>query len=201
MTLVAKSSLPPNSFSDLVTYLKTNGKKVNMAHAGLGSVSHLCGLLFQQALQTELTTVAYKGTGPAMTDLMGGQVDLMCDQTTNTTAYIQSGKIKVYGVTTLTRVPSLKNVATLDELGLKKFDLSAWHGLWAAKGTPQPVIERLSKALQVALRDPDVVKRFADLGTVPVKENEATPAALQARVNAEVERWVPIIKAAGQYID
>lgn len=201
MTLVGKADLPAGNFKELVAHLKANSKKVNMAHAGLGSASHLCGLLFQQAIGQDLTTVAYKGTGPAITDLMGGQVDLMCDQTTNTTAYIQAGKIKVYGVTTLTRVPSMKNVPTLDELGLKKFELSAWHGLWAPKGTPQPVLDRLSKALQVALKDPDVIKRFADLGTVPVGDAEATPAALQTRLKSEVERWGPIIKAAGQYID
>jgi tripartite-type tricarboxylate transporter receptor subunit TctC len=136
-----------------------------------------------------------------MNDLLGGQIDLMCDQTTNTTSQIKSGKVKVYAVTTNSRLPTMKDVPTLNEVGLKNFDLSAWHGLWAPKGTPKPVVDQLSKALQVAIKDPSVTQRFADLGAVPVTEADATPSALQARVKGEVERWGPIIKAAGQYAD
>jgi tripartite-type tricarboxylate transporter receptor subunit TctC len=201
MTLVSRKDLPAKDFKELLAWIKANGKKVSIANAGVGSASHLCGLLFMQAIQTELTPVPYKGTGPAMNDLLGGQVDLMCDQTTNTTSHIKSGKIKVYAVTTKTRVESLKDVPTLDELGLKNFELSAWHGLWAPKGTPKPIVEQLSKALQVALKDPTVIQRFADLGTVPVKDSDATPAALQGQLKSEIERWGPIIKAAGQYAD
>ena len=201
MTLVSKKDLPAKDFKELLAWIKANGKKVSIANAGVGSASHLCGLLFMQAIQTELTPVPYKGTGPAMNDLLGGQVDLMCDQTTNTTSHIKSGKIKVYAVTTKSRVESLKDVPTLDELGLKNFELSAWHGLWAPKGTPKPIVEQLSKALQVALKDPTVIQRFADLGTVPVKDSDATPAALQGQLKSEIERWGPIIKAAGQYAD
>ena len=201
MTLVGRKDLAAADFKELLAWIKTSGAKVTMANAGIGAVSHLCGLLFMQAIQSDLTTVPYKGTGPAMNDLLGGQVDLMCDQTTNTTSHIKSGKVKVFGVTTRTRVPSLKDVPTLDELGLKNFELSAWHGLWAPKGTPKSVIEQLSKALQAALKDPNVIQRFADLGTVPVKEADATPGALQVLVKSEVERWGPIIKAAGQYAD
>jgi tripartite-type tricarboxylate transporter receptor subunit TctC len=201
MTLVSKKDLPAKDFKELLAWIKANGKKVSIANAGVGSASHLCGLLFMQAIQTELTPVPYKGTGPAMNDLLGGQVDLMCDQTTNTTSHIKSGKIKVYAVTTKSRVESLKDVPTLDELGLKNFELSAWHGLWAPKGTPKPIVEQLSKALQVALKDPTVVQRFADLGTAPVKDSDATPAALQGQLKSEIERWGPIIKAAGQYAD
>src|SRR4029453_18402792 len=133
--------------------------------------------------------------------LLGGQIDLMCDQTTNTTGQIKAGKINVYAVTTLARLPTMKDVPTLNELGLKNFELSAWHGLWAPKGTPKPVIEQLSKALQAAVKDPTVVQRFADLGAVSVTEASATPAALRSRVKSEIERWGPIIKAAGQYAD
>ena len=201
MTLVSKKDLPAKDFKELLAWIKANGKKVSIANAGVGSASHLCGLLLMQAIQTELTPVPYKGTGPAMNDLLGGQVDLMCDQTTNTTSHIKSGKIKVYAVTTKTRVESLKDVPTLDELGLKNFELSAWHGLWAPKGTPKPIVEQLSKALQVALKDPTVIQRFADLGTVPVKDSDATPAALQGQLKSEIERWGPIIKAAGQYAE
>ena len=201
MTLVSRKDLPAKDFNELLAWIKANGKKVTIGNAGVGSASHLCGLLFMQAIQTELTPVPYKGTAPAMNDLLGGQIDLMCDQTTNTTSQIKSGKIKVYAVTTPTRLPTMKDVPTLNELGLKNFELSAWHGLWAPKGTPKPVIDQLSKALQVAVKDPTVTQRFADLGAVPVTEASATPGALQARVKSEVERWGPIIKAAGQYAD
>ena len=201
MTLVSKKDLPAKDFKELLAWIKANGKKVSIANAGIGSASHLCGLLFMQAIQTELTPVPYKGTGPAMNDLLGGQVDIMCDQTTNTTSHIKSGKIKAYAVTTRNRVESLKDLPTLDELGLKNFELSAWHGLWAPKGTPKPIVDQLSKALRVALKDPTVILRFADLGTVPVKDADATPAALQGHLKSEIERWGPIIKAAGQYAD
>jgi tripartite-type tricarboxylate transporter receptor subunit TctC len=201
MTLVGRKDLPAKDFKELLAWIKASGKKVTIGNAGVGSASHLCGLLFMQAIQTELTPVPYKGTGPAMNDLLGGQIDLICDQTTNTTSQIKSGKINVYAVTTMTRLPTMKDVPTLNELGLKNFELSAWHGLWAPKGTPKPVVEQLSKALQVAIKDPAVTQRFADLGAVPVSEASATPAALQTRVKTEIERWGPIIKAAGQYAD
>jgi tripartite-type tricarboxylate transporter receptor subunit TctC len=201
MTVVGKKDLPPKDFKELRAWIKAAGPKATIANAGVGSVSYLCGLLLMQALETNLTTVPYKGTGPAMNDLLGGQVDLMCDQTTNTTSQIKSGAIKGYAVTTRTRVPSLKELPTLDELGLKDFELSAWHALWSAKGTPEPIVDQLAKALKVALKDATVVQRFADLGTVPVKDADATPAALQALLKSEVERWGPIIKAAGQYAD
>jgi tripartite-type tricarboxylate transporter receptor subunit TctC len=201
MTLVSKKDVPAKDFKELLAWIKANGKNVSIANAGIGSASHLCGLLLMQAINTQMTPVPYKGTGPAMNDLLGGQVDIMCDQTTNTTSHIKSGKIKVYAVTTKDRVESLKDVPTLDELGLKNFELSAWHALWAPKGTPKPVVEQLSKALQVALKDPTVIQRFADLGTVPVKDADATPAALQGQLKSEIDRWGPIIKAAGQYAD
>jgi tripartite-type tricarboxylate transporter receptor subunit TctC len=201
MTLVSKKDVPAKDFKELLAWIKANGKNVSIANAGIGSASHLCGLLLMQAINTQMTPVPYKGTGPAMNDLLGGQVDIMCDQTTNTTSHIKSGKIKVYAVTTKDRVESLKDVPTLDELGLKNFELSAWHALWAPKGTPKPVVEQLSKALQVALKDPTVIQRFADLATVPVKDADATPAALQGQLKSEIDRWGPIIKAAGQYAD
>jgi tripartite-type tricarboxylate transporter receptor subunit TctC len=201
MTLVSRKDLPAKDFNDLLAWIKANGKKVTIGNAGVGSASHLCGLLFMQAIQTELTPVPYKGTAPAMNDLLGGQIDIMCDQTTNTTSHIKSGKIKVYAVTTPTRLATMKDVPTLSELGLKNFELSAWHGLWAPKGTPKPVVEQLSKALQATVKDPTVTQRFADLGAVPVAEASATPAALSTRVKTEIERWTPIIKAAGQYAD
>ncbi|MGE5220761.1 MAG: tripartite tricarboxylate transporter substrate binding protein BugD [Chloroflexota bacterium] len=201
MTLVARKDFPAKDLKELIAYVKANKEKVNYANAGLGAASHLCGMLFMSAIQTEVTTVPYGGTGPAMNDLLGGQVDFMCDQTTNTTSQIKAGKIKVYGVTTKKRVPSLPSVPTMDEAGLKGFDVSVWHALYAPKGTPKPIIDKLSKALQNALKDATVKQRFADLGTEPITLDRATPAALRAHLKAEIDRWTPIIKKAGVYAD
>jgi len=201
MTLVAKKDFPAKELKELIAYVKANKEKINLANAGVGAASHLCGMLFMSAIQTELTTVPYNGTGPAMNDLLGGQVDIMCDQTTNTTSQIKAEKIKVYGVTTRKRVASLPNVPTMDEAGLKGFEVSVWHGLYAPKGTPKPVIDKLTNALHVALKDDNVKLRFAELGTEPVAENRATPAALRAHLKAEIDKWSPIIKKAGAYAD
>jgi tripartite-type tricarboxylate transporter receptor subunit TctC len=201
MTLVAKKDFPAKDLKELIAYVKANKEKVNLANAGLGAASHLCGMLFMSAIQTDLTTIPYKGTGPAMNDLLGGQVDIMCDQTTNTTSQIKGGKIKVYGVTTKKRVASLPDVPTLSEAGLPNFEVSVWHALYAPKGTPKAVIETLTKALQHALKDATVKQRFAQLGTEPVTENRATPEALRAHLKAEIDKWAPIIKKAGIYAD
>jgi len=201
MTLVAKKDFPAKDLKELIAYVKANKDKVNYANAGLGAASHLCGMLFMSAIQTEVTTVPYNGTAPAMNDLLGGQVDFMCDQTTNTTSQIKAEKIKVYGVTTKKRVVSLPNVPTMDEAGLKGFEVSVWHGLYAPKATPRPVIDKLTNALHVALKDDNVKLRFAELGTEPVAENRATPAALRAFLKAEIDKWSPIIKKAGVYAD
>ncbi|HEX9272144.1 MAG TPA: tripartite tricarboxylate transporter substrate binding protein BugD [Candidatus Binatia bacterium] len=201
MALVAKKDFPAKDLKELIAYVKANKDKVNYANAGLGAASHLCGMLFMSAIQTDVTTVPYSGTAPAMNDLLGGQVDFMCDQTTNTTSQIKAGKIKVYGVTTKKRVASLPNVPTMDEAGLKGFEVSIWHALYGPKGTPKPVIDKLTKALQEALKDATVKQRFADLGTEPVGEKRATPEALRAHLKAEIDRWGPIIKKAGVYAD
>jgi tripartite-type tricarboxylate transporter receptor subunit TctC len=201
MTLVAKKDFPAKDLKELIAYVKANKEKVNYANAGVGAASHLCGMLFMSAIETDVTTVPYNGTAPAMNDLLGGQVDFMCDQTTNTTSQIKAGKIKVYGVTTKKRVASLPNVPTMDEAGLKGFEVSIWHGLYAPKGTPKAVIDKLTKALQVALKDDNVKQRFAELGTEPVAENRATPAALGTHLKAEIDKWSPIIKKAGVYAD
>jgi tripartite-type tricarboxylate transporter receptor subunit TctC len=201
MTLVAKRDFPAKDLKELIAHVKANKDKLNYANAGLGAASHLCGMLFMSAIQTEVTTVPYNGTGPAMNDLLGGQVDFMCDQTTNTTSQIKADKIRVYGVTTKKRVASLPNVPTMDEAGLKGFEVSVWHGLYAPKGTPKAVIDKLVNSLHVALEDENVKQRFAELGTEPVAENRATPAALGTHLKAEIERWTPIIKKAGVYAD
>ena len=201
MTLIARQNFPAKDFKELLTYVKANKDKITLANAGLGAASHLCGLLFMSAIEADLTTVPYKGTAPAMNDILGGQVDIMCDQTTNTTSQIKSGKVKVYGVTSKTRVPSLKEIPTLEEQGLKNFEVGVWHGVYAPKGTPKPALDRLVTALQTALKDSNVKLRLADLGTEPVPQAKATPEALRAFLKSEIDKWGPIIKKAGVYAD
>jgi tripartite-type tricarboxylate transporter receptor subunit TctC len=201
MTLVARKDFPAKDLKELIAYVKANKDKVNLANAGLGAASHLCGMLFMSAIQTEFTTIPYNGTGPAMNDLLGGQVDFMCDQTTNTTSHIKAGKIKVYGVTTKKRVASLPDVPTMQEGGLPGFEIAVWNGLYAPKGTPKAIIETLSKALQEALTDPSLIQRFAELGTEPATKEKATPESLRQQLKSEIEKWGPIIKKAGVYAD
>ncbi|HEX6115387.1 MAG TPA: tripartite tricarboxylate transporter substrate binding protein BugD [Geminicoccaceae bacterium] len=201
MTIVARADLEPKDAAELVSYLKQNGDKVNYANAGIGAASHLCGMLLMREIGAKLTTVPYKGTGPAMTDLIGGQVDLMCDQTTNTTNQIKGGKIKGYAVTTPERLKVLPDLPTTQEAGLPGVQVTIWHGLYAPKGTPDAVVQRLTAALQKALKDQNVIERFAELGTAPVSEADATPEALAKTVNEEIDRWAPVIKDAGEFAD
>jgi tripartite-type tricarboxylate transporter receptor subunit TctC len=203
MTLVGRPTLPANNYAELVKWLEANKGKINLANAGLGAASHLCGLLFQQATKIDMQTVPYKGTAPAMTDLIGGQVDIMCDQTTNTTAQIESGKIKAYAVTSPTRLttPALSKLPTLDESGLKGFNVSIWHGLYAPKGTPKAVLEQLNTALRAALKDPEFIKREEALGAVVVTDARLSPAEHKKFVEAEINKLGTAIKAAGQYAD
>ncbi|NML13488.1 tripartite tricarboxylate transporter substrate-binding protein [Azohydromonas caseinilytica] len=203
MTIVGKPGLPANNWAELQKWLQANQGKVNLAHAGLGAASHLCGLLFQQSLKMEMTTVPYKGTGPAMTDLMGGQVDLMCDQTTNTSAQIASGKVKAYAVTTLKPLatPALSKLPTLDASGLKGFNVTIWHGLYAPKGTPKAVVDQVNAALKTALKDPGFIKREEELGAVVTADARVNPAEHKKFVEGEIAKWTPVIKAAGQYAD
>ena len=201
MTLIARQNFPAKDFKEFLAYVKANKDKVTYANAGIGAASHLCGMLFMSAIQTDVLTVPYKGTAPAMNDLLGGTVDFMCDQTTNTTNQIKGGKVKVYAVTSKKRVPSLADVPTLDELGLKGFEVGIWHGLYAPKGTPKAAIDKLAASLQDALKDETVKKRFADLGAEAMPLDKANPAALAAHLKAEIAKWGPIIKKAGVYAD
>jgi tripartite-type tricarboxylate transporter receptor subunit TctC len=201
MMLVGRQNLPPANFKELLPYLRQNKEKVNLGNAGLGSASHLCGLLFMSTIEVDLTTVPYKGTGPAMNDLLGGTLDLMCDQTTNTTSQVKGGKVKAYGVTTAKRVPSMKDIPTLQEEGLKGFDMSVWHGLYAPKGTSKAVVDRLVAALQAAVKDPAFRTRLEDLGAEPVGADRANPEFLRKQLASQIEKWGPIIKKAGQYAD
>jgi tripartite-type tricarboxylate transporter receptor subunit TctC len=197
MTLIAKTALPPENLKDLIAYAGANKDKLNLANAGTGAASHLCGLLFMSAIKTNLTTVPYNGTGPAMNALTGGHVDLMCDQTTNTTQHILAGKIKVYGVTSKTRVAALRFVPTLDEAGLKNFEIVVWHGLYAPKGTPKPVVDRLIALLQETVQDPALKTQLANIGAEPVPVSKANPESLRKQLTSEIEKWGKIIKAAG----
>jgi tripartite-type tricarboxylate transporter receptor subunit TctC len=201
MTVVARADFPASSVGELLDRIRAEQEGIIFAHGGVGAVSHLCGLLLMDALDTKMTAVGYKGSGPAMTDLLGGQVDMTCDQTTNTLGHIRSGKIKAYAVTTRERLPSVPDLPTLSEAGLQGFEVTAWHGLYAPKGTPQEVVDKLTGALQAALADPKVAARMADLGTAPVARERATPVALQQHLQAEIARWQPIIQAAGVYAD
>lgn len=201
MTIISRKDFPPKDLKELIAYVKTNKDKVTYGNAGIGAASHLCGMLFMSAIQTDVTTVPYKGTADVMKDLLGGQIDFSCDQTTNTTSQIKADKVKVYGVTTKSRLASLPKVPTVDEAGIKGFEVSVWHALYAPKGTPKPIIDTLTKSLQTALKDPVVKERFAELGTEPVAEKRATPEALRAYLKAEIDKWAPIIKKAGVYAD
>ena len=201
MTLLGRKDLPANNFKELQAYVKANGNKVTLANAGLGAVSHLCGLLFMSQMGVELTTVPYKGTGPAMNDLLGGQVDLLCDQTTQTVPFIKDGRIKVYGVTTHNRLGSLPNVPTLDEQGLKAFEVKVWHGMYAPKGTPKDVIDKLNAALKTAMADPHVKQRLAELSSDIPSAEKMTPEGLRTHLTAEIAKWGPVIKKAGIYAD
>lgn len=197
MTIVGKKDLPPNTLAELVDYVKANKDTITYANAGIGAASHLCGLLFMSAIDTQVTTVPYKGTGPAMTDLVGGQVDFMCDQTTNTTGQIKGGEVKAYAVTTKDRNPALPDLPTAAEAGLPNFEVSVWHGLYAPAGTPDDIVQKLSGALKAALKDQNVVDSLAKLGTGPVAEDQATPEALRERLKTQIALWQPIIAAAG----
>jgi tripartite-type tricarboxylate transporter receptor subunit TctC len=201
MTLVARRNLPANNLQELVALVRRDREKLNYANAGIGAASHLCGLLLMKAIDAPMTTVPYRGTAPAMNDLVGGTVDLMCDQTTNTTEQIRGGTIRAYAATTQARVASLPDLPTAAEGGLPGFEVTVWHGLYAPKGTPRPIIDRLSRALQVALRDEALVRRFADLGTAPVTQEQATPDAHRAFWQTDIAKWRPLIQAAGQYAD
>ncbi|MGZ5847192.1 MAG: tripartite tricarboxylate transporter substrate binding protein BugD [Ramlibacter sp.] len=201
MTLLARKDLPAGTFPELLAYIRANGTKVSLANAGLGAVSHLCGLLFQSAVGVELTTVPFSGTGPAMNALLGRQVDLLCDQTTQTVPLIRDGRVKVFGVTVPQRLAVLPDVPTLDEQGLKGFDVKVWHGMYAPKGTPQPVVEKLTAALRVAMQDPEVKKRLTDLSSDVAPLEKISPAGLRTHLEAEINRWGPVIRKAGVYAD
>jgi tripartite-type tricarboxylate transporter receptor subunit TctC len=201
MTIVAKRAFPANTLAEVVARVRQEREGINLANAGIGAASHLCGLLFQSALNVPLTTVPYRGTGPAMNDLVAGNVDLLCDQTTNTTEQIRAGTIRAYAVTTRERVASLPELPTAADAGLPGFEVSIWHALYGPRNLPAPIVARLNQALRVALRDERLGQRFADLGTAPIPDNRADPETHRAFWQADIAKWRPIIQAAGQFAD
>ncbi len=197
MTIVARKDFPPNSLAELVDHVKQNADTVTYANAGIGAASHLCGLLFQEAAGVKVQEVPYEGTGPALTDLVGGQVDFMCDQSTNTTGQISAGEVKAYAVTTPERVASLPDLPTAAEADLPDLEVAVWHGLYVPTGTPDEVVQRLTGALQVALANQSVIDQMADLGTAPVPKEDATPAAHRTLLTEQLETWGRVIADAG----
>ena len=203
MTVIARPTMPAKNFKELRDWLNANKGKINLGNAGIGSASHLCGLMLQNAVQVDMTTIPYKGTAPALTDLIGGQIDLMCDQTTNTSVQIEAKKVNAYGVTTSKRLttPALKDIPTLQEEGLKGFEVTIWHGLYAPKGTPSDVVTKLNTALKAALKDPDFIKKQEALGAVVVTDKRMEPAEHKKFVASEIAKWGPVIAAAKESID
>lgn len=198
--LIGKNALPANNFAELRKWISANEAQVNMANAGVGSASHLCGLMLKSALNSRMTTVPYKGTAPAMTDLIGGQVDLMCEQATNAVPQIEGKKVKVFGVSSTERLalPAVAHVPTLSEVGLSGFNVTVWHGLYAPRGTPGAVLSRLNAALRVALKDPELIKRQEALGLGVVTDSRLEPAGHKKFVESEMVRWSQVIKDSGE---
>jgi len=201
MTLVGRKDLPPDSPQELFAYMKANKQTINLAQAGAGAVSHLCALLLQRALGVEITTVQFQGTAPALVALVGGHVDLLCDQTTQTIPHIKAGRVKLFGVTTRARITALPDTPTLQESGVQDFEVVVWHGIYAPKGTPKGAIDKVNAALRVALKDPAISQRLAELGAEIVPESKQTPAALRDWLRAEIDKWTPIIRSAGVSAD
>jgi len=201
MTLLARKDFPASNLQEMVSYIKANQSKINLANAGLGAVSQLCGMMFQRAIGVQVTEVPFQGTAPAMNALLGGQVDVLCDQTTQTVPQIKAGSVKLYGVTTKNRVKVLPNAPTLAEQGLKDFEVVVWHGIYAPKGTPKAIVDRMNAAVRTALKDPDVVKRMDDLGAEIVPDATNTPEALHTWLKSEIDKWGPVIRAGGKFAD
>ena len=201
MTLLARKDIPANNLQELIAYIKANEQKVSLADAGLGAVSNLCGLMFKSAIGVNINTIPYKGTGPAMNDLLGGQVDILCDQTTQTVPMIKDGRVKVFGVTTLKRLAALPNVPTLDEQGLKGFEVKVWHGMYAPKGTPAPVLQKINTALRFAMADDTIKQRMTELSSDIPPTEKMTADGLKDHLKAEINKWGPVIRKAGVSAD
>jgi tripartite-type tricarboxylate transporter receptor subunit TctC len=200
MTLLASKNFPPNNMQEFIDYAKKNGDKINLANAGPGAVSQLCGSLLQQALGVKFTTIPYQGTAPAMAALLGNQVDVLCDQTTQTIPHITAESVKFYGVTTLNRIKKLPDAPTMDEQGLKGFEVKVWHGVYAPKGTPAIAIQKMNEALRGALESPAFNEKMEALSAEVVGEDRRSSEALKSRLQSEIDKWTPILKAEGMSI-
>ena len=201
MTLLARKDFPANNLQELIAYVKANQATVNLANAGLGAVSQWCGMMFERAIGVKLTAVPFQGTAQAMNALLGGQVDILCDQTTQTIPQIKAGSVKFYGVTTRNRIKALPDAPTLAEQGLKDFEVIVWHGIYAPKGTPKPILDKMNGAVRAALRDPEVMKRMADLGAEIAPDSKLTPEGLQTWLKSEIDKWGPVIRSGGTFAD
>lgn len=201
MVLMTKPTHQSRNLGEFVAWMKSSGEKANMAHAGLGTAAHLCGLLLQQAVQTKVTTVAYRGAAPAMTDMIGNVFDFMCEQVSSSAPFVTSGKVRGLAVTTREPIAALPGVPTTASGGLAGLDIAIWHGLWAPRGTPAAAVNRLSASLEVALKDPELVRRFGEMTAELPRAGEARPEALRQLVTSEVARWAPIIRNAAEYAD
>jgi tripartite-type tricarboxylate transporter receptor subunit TctC len=201
MTLLARKDFPASNLPELIAYVKANQSKINLANAGLGAVSQLCGMMLERAMGVKLTSVPFQGTAPAMNALLGGQVDILCDQTTQTIPQIKAGSVKFYGVTTRNRIKALPDAPTLHEQGLKDFEVIVWHGIYAPKGTPKPILDKMNIAVRVALKDPDVTRRMADLGAEIAADSKLSPEGLQSWLKAEIDKWGPVIRSGGTFAD
>ena len=201
MTLLARKDFPANNLQEMIAYVRANQSKINLANAGLGAVSQLCGMMFERAIGVKLTAVPFQGTAPAMNALLGGQVDILCDQTTQTIPQIKAGAVKFYGVTTRNRIKALPDAPTLAEQGLKDFEVIVWHGIYAPKGTPKPILDKMNAAVRTALKDPDVTRRMADLGAEIAPDSKLSPEGLHSWLKSEIDKWGPIIRASGTFAD
>jgi tripartite-type tricarboxylate transporter receptor subunit TctC len=201
MTIVGRKDIPAANFAELIAYMKKQGDGFNLADAGIGSSSALCGALFANAIGVKPTVIPFRGTGPAMQEILGGRVDILCDQTTQTTEYIRGGQVKVFATPSRSRIATLPDIPTTAEAGLPGFEVTVWHGLYAPKGTPAPICARLTQSLQAALRDPRIVQRFSEIGTAPVSQEDATREAHQRFWTADIAKWKPIIETTGSYAD
>ncbi|OWQ44843.1 hypothetical protein CDL60_23540 [Roseateles noduli] len=197
MILVGNKNFAPATVAEVIKQMKAKPGEVRFAHAGVGATSHLCAMLFSQTTNTTVTMVPYRGTGPALQDVIAGNVDLICDQPVATGPHVAAGTLKAYAMATKARVPQLPNVPTFAESGLPGFELAVWHGVYAPKGTPAAVVTRLNTALRNALADANVAKRFQEMGVVPPQGDRLKPEALGVQTASEIKKWDPVIKAAG----
>ncbi len=197
MVIVTRNDFPAKDLNEFVSYVRANGPKISLAHAGVGSASHLCGLMMQSALNVRMNDIPYKGTGPALTDLMGGQVDVLCDQTSGTVPPVKAGKVKAYAAAGKSRLSGLPDVPAITEAGVQGLDINISFGLYAPKGTPKPVLDQLTAALQKSVSDPEVRQRLEAMGISAVSPDQARPEALRAHLKYEMDTLGPLLTKAG----